>query len=162
MKKKRQSKVVGVELRASGGLHGHEKLGWWHGKKAWKSNEDTTTKLKTLTNEDKWRIITTKWRSTLQKALEVLPSKYHRWELNKLFPSRKDISKHKYKNYGNQCKFIDNKWLTAIKVVYMREVGGGGGGGGWGGGCRRYWAKNLSESFTYKHFSIFKKTLRLI
>ena len=28
MKKKRQSKVVGVELRAGGGLHGPEKPGW--------------------------------------------------------------------------------------------------------------------------------------
>ena len=28
MEKKRQSKVVGVVLRASGGLHGPEKLGW--------------------------------------------------------------------------------------------------------------------------------------
>ena len=28
MKKKRQSKVVGVEFRAGGGLHRPEKLGW--------------------------------------------------------------------------------------------------------------------------------------
>ena len=28
MKKKRQSKVVGVELRAGGDLHGSEKPGW--------------------------------------------------------------------------------------------------------------------------------------
>ena len=28
MKKKRQSKEVGVELRAGGGLHGAEKPGW--------------------------------------------------------------------------------------------------------------------------------------
>ena len=28
MKKKKQSKVVGVELRAGGGLHGPEKPGW--------------------------------------------------------------------------------------------------------------------------------------
>ena len=36
-----------------------------HGKLAWKSNEDTTpAKWKTSTNEDKWRIRTTKWTKT--------------------------------------------------------------------------------------------------
>ena len=47
MKKKRHQKVVGVELRAGGGLHGPEKPGGSAGdmvKVAWKSNEDITTK----------------------------------------------------------------------------------------------------------------------
>ena len=35
--------------------------------------------------------------------------------------------KHKYKNYVNSCKFIDDKWRAAIKVVRMREGGGGAG-----------------------------------
>ena len=57
----------------------------WHGKVAWKSNEDTTpTKWKTSTNEDTWTTTTTttKWRSTInitKNPPEVLPSKHHRW-----------------------------------------------------------------------------------
>ena len=30
----------------------------------------------------------------------------------------------------NSCTFVDNKWVTAIKVVYVSRAGGGGEGGG--------------------------------
>ena len=43
MKKKRQLKVVGVELRAGGDFNESEKRGWSAGDKLdWQSNEDTT------------------------------------------------------------------------------------------------------------------------
>ena len=28
----------------------------------------------------------------------------------------------------NSCTFVDNKWVTAIKVVYVSRAGGGVGG----------------------------------
>ena len=41
MKKQRQSKVVGVELRAGGGLHGSEKPGWSAGDMAKQPGNET-------------------------------------------------------------------------------------------------------------------------
>ena len=49
----------------------------WHGKVAWKSNEDKTpTKWKTSTNEDKWirRVTTTKWTKASTGSLKQVPS----------------------------------------------------------------------------------------
>ena len=50
MKKKRQSKVVGVKLRAGGDLHGSEKPGWSNGDMAWKYTTPKMNNNKTKTS----------------------------------------------------------------------------------------------------------------
>ena len=56
-----------------------------------------------------------------KNLLEVLLSKYHRWEfLNFAFDyklKKKYIFEHKYKNYTNSWHFNNKNVFTAVKVV---------------------------------------------
>ena len=70
-------KVSQITLRWAGlkVQNGSKNLAIVHGRV-----RDDVEKKMWMKNINKWRITTTKWRSTSQKPPEVLPSKYHRWE----------------------------------------------------------------------------------
>ena len=71
-------KVSQITLRWAGlkVQNGSKNLAIVHGRV-----RDDVEKKMWMKNIDKWRITTTKWRSTSQKPPEVLPSKYHHWEI---------------------------------------------------------------------------------
>ena len=84
MKKQRQSKVVGVELRAGGGLHGPEKPGWSAGdieKQPGNEMKNNNSKMKIkneMKNNDKMK---NKNEQQQQKSpWRFSQAKYHRWE----------------------------------------------------------------------------------
>ena len=64
MKKKRQSKVVGVELRAGGRLHGPEKVGWSAGGMV----KEPGNKMK-KNNKMKTNITKTSWRFSQARTI---------------------------------------------------------------------------------------------
>ena len=77
----------------------------WHGKVVWKSNEDKTTKWRSLTNENKWRY------TISQSLLEVLPSKYHRWEF---LTFDYKLKKNTFQNIG-----IKIMWIHGVLTIKM-------------------------------------------
>ena len=78
MKKLRQSKVVGVELRAGGGLHGPEKPGWSAADMANQpGNEMNNNKMK-IKNEMK--NINGKMKIQQKPPRRFSQAKYHLWE----------------------------------------------------------------------------------
>ena len=79
MKKQRQSKVAWVELRATGGLHGPEKLGWGAsdmGKYPGNEMKNNNNKMKNKNDN------TMKKKNEQQQKLpwRFSQAKYHPWE----------------------------------------------------------------------------------
>ena len=79
MKKQKQSKVVGVELRAGGALHGSEKPGWSAADMAKQPGNEMNSKNK-MRIKNKMKNINNKMKIQQKPPRRFSQAKYHRWE----------------------------------------------------------------------------------